>query len=207
MNLIKDKRRIFNYFIGLLLVASGVGLSIKSNLGVSPVSSIPYTITCITGMDVGKATIIFQSFLLLLQILILRKQFPLKNVLQIPAAIVFGTFTSFSTSMIAKIPLPDFFFFRLAMVFVSTMLIALGFHLYVFARLIPLVSEGLIMEISEKYDKKFSSIKLIFEITVVSMSLITCLMVLRNLGSVGLGTIISSVMVGIEMKWIARLSR
>lgn len=207
MNLAKDKRRIFNYFVGLLLVALGVGLSIKSNLGVSPVSSIPYTITCITGLDVGKATIIFQSLLLLLQILILRKQFPLKNVLQIPAAIVFGAFTSFSTSLIAQIPLPDFFLFRLAMVLVSTMLIACGFHLYVFARLIPLVSEGLIMEVAEKYGKKFSSIKLIFDVTVVAISLITCLMVLGNLGSVGLGTIISSVLVGIEMKWISRITR
>ena len=206
MNLTKDKRRIFNYFMGLLLVALGVGLSIKSNLGVSPVSSIPYTITCITSLDVGKATILFQSFLLLLQILILKKQFPLKNILQIPAAIVFGIFTSFSTSMIAQIPLPDFFLFRLAMVLVSTMLIACGFHLYVFARLIPLVSEGLIMEVAEKYGKKFSSIKLIFDVTVVSISLITCLMVLGNLGSVGLGTIISSVLVGIEMKWISRIT-
>lgn len=35
----------------------GIALSVKSNLGVSPVSSIPYTMTCVWGIEMGKATI------------------------------------------------------------------------------------------------------------------------------------------------------
>ena len=35
----------------------GIALSVKSNLGVSPVSSIPYTMTCVWGIEMGKASI------------------------------------------------------------------------------------------------------------------------------------------------------
>lgn len=42
------------YFIGLFIMTLGISMSVKSDFGVSPVSSIPYTITCITGME-GKS--------------------------------------------------------------------------------------------------------------------------------------------------------
>lgn len=51
--------RIPAYVIGLLIMTLGVAISVKSNLGVSPVSSIPYTITCVVGLEMGKATILF----------------------------------------------------------------------------------------------------------------------------------------------------
>ncbi|WP_294587444.1 hypothetical protein [Ruminococcus sp.] len=36
------KVRVPMYFIGLFLMTIGIALSVKSNLGVSPVSSIPW---------------------------------------------------------------------------------------------------------------------------------------------------------------------
>lgn len=42
-------------------------------LGVSPVSSIPYTMTCVWGIEMGKATILFHVGLVLLQIILLRR--------------------------------------------------------------------------------------------------------------------------------------
>ena len=82
--------RIPAYVIGLLIMTLGVAISVKSNLGVSPVSSIPYTITCVVGLEMGKATILFHAVLVLLQILLLRRAFQAKNLLQIFAGILFG---------------------------------------------------------------------------------------------------------------------
>lgn len=41
-NLIK---RLSMYLVGLFIMTIGIALSVKSNLGVSPVSSIPYSMT------------------------------------------------------------------------------------------------------------------------------------------------------------------
>lgn len=48
------KVRIPMYFVGLFLMTIGIAISVKSNLGVSPVSSIPYTMTCVWGIEMGK---------------------------------------------------------------------------------------------------------------------------------------------------------
>lgn len=40
-------RRLINYVIGLFIMTIGIVFSIKSNLGVSPVSTIPYTLTVV----------------------------------------------------------------------------------------------------------------------------------------------------------------
>lgn len=61
----------------------GISMSVKSNLGVSPVSSIPYTITCITGLEMGKATILFHIVLVALQFVILRGAFQIKSLLRL----------------------------------------------------------------------------------------------------------------------------
>ena len=85
--------RLSVYFAGLFVMTIGIALSVKSNLGVSPVSSIPYTMTRVFGIEMGNATIIFHCALVLIQLLILRKNFSLLVLLQIPVGIVFGKFT------------------------------------------------------------------------------------------------------------------
>ena len=47
MNLKNMKIRLPMYLVGLFIMTIGIAISVKSNLGVSPVSSIPYTMTCI----------------------------------------------------------------------------------------------------------------------------------------------------------------
>lgn len=59
--------RITIYILGLFIMTLGISMSVKSDLGLSPVSSIPYTITCITGLKMGKATILFHIGLVVMQ--------------------------------------------------------------------------------------------------------------------------------------------
>lgn len=76
--------------IGLIIMSFGVGLSIRADLGTSPVSSIPYVLNIITGMSVGTTTIIVNVIIVLLQIVLLRKKFRLLQLLQLPVCIAFG---------------------------------------------------------------------------------------------------------------------
>ena len=77
------KIRLVVYLIGLFIMTLGISMSVKSNLGVSPVSSIPYTLTCITGLEMGKATILFHIVLVALQFVILRGAFQIKSLLRL----------------------------------------------------------------------------------------------------------------------------
>ena len=53
--------RLICYFVGLFIMTAGIAISVKSNLGVSPVSSIPYAVTRCWGLEMGKATISLRS--------------------------------------------------------------------------------------------------------------------------------------------------
>ena len=197
--------RIAFYLVGFLVMTFGIALSVKSDLGVSPVTSIPYTITCIAGLDLGLSTIVFHVALVILQIALLRRAFQVKNLLQVPVGVLFGAFTTFSVSVLAFIPTPTDVWAQIVMMLVSTVFVAFGIFLYVPADFIPLAGEGAMLAISQLSKKKFSTVKLAFDISMMVVSLIACLLVLHSLGSVGVGTVIAAVLVGSELKVLTKL--
>lgn len=184
------------YFIGLFVMTIGIALSVKSNLGVSPISSIPYTMTCVWGIEMGKATILFHIILVLIQILLLRKKFKPVQLLQVVIGVVFGYFTTFCNYMVSFLPTPENLGIRIIMVLASTVFVAFGIFLYLPADLIPLAGEGCMQAVSSVTHIEFSKVKIGFDCTMVLVSAITCLTVLHNLGSVGAGTIIAAILVG-----------
>ena len=184
------------YFAGLFIMTIGIALSVKSNLGVSPVSSIPYTITCVWGIEMGKATILFHCVLVLLQIIILRKNFKPTALLQVAVGIVFGYFTTFCNYLAGFLPSTDIIAVRLAMVLLSTVFVALGIFFYLPANVMPLAGEGAMQAVSQVTGIEFSKVKIGFDCTMVIISMVTCLTLLGGLGSVGAGTVIAAVLVG-----------
>lgn len=68
-------RRVVIYIVGLLFLAFGVAFSVNSNLGVSPVNSLPYVVSLITETDMGSCVIVIFGSYILVQILLLRRNF------------------------------------------------------------------------------------------------------------------------------------
>lgn len=193
------KVRIPMYFVGLFIMTIGIALSVKSNLGVSPVSSIPYTMTCVWGIEMGKATIIFHAALVLIQILILRKRFKPINLLQVVVGIVFGYFTTFCNYLATFLPSTDNIAMRIVLMLVSTVFIAVGIFFYLPANLIPLAGEGVMQTVSDVTKIEFSKVKMGFDCSMVIISVITCLICIHSLGSVGAGTVIAAFLVGFNL--------
>lgn len=192
-------RTIF-YIGGLVIMTIGVALSVRADLGVSTISSIPYTMTCVAGIDLGLATIIFSIAMVLVQIILLRKDFKLFNLLQLPVGILFGLFLTVCCTLTVYIPEPENMITQLIMTLVSTVLVAAGVFLYVPAGFIPLAPEGAMLAIAKITKSKFANVKLISDITMVAISLVTCLAVIHELGSVGIGTVLAALLVGTEVK-------
>jgi len=200
-------KRLFTYVLGLFIMTIGIGFSIKSNLGVSPVSSIPYTITLIAGIEMGKATILFHIILILMQIMILRKDFKIKNLSQLLVAVVFGYFTTFSNYLMTFLPTSENYTIRLLLLLISVIFVAVGIFLYLPSNIVPLAGEGVMQAVSQKTRIAFPKVKVSFDTSMVLISGITCLFVLRGLGSVGVGTITSAVLVGTVLSFIMKLFR
>eukprot|EP00833_Pecoramyces_ruminatium_P002106 jgi/Orpsp1_1/1176138/evm.model.c7180000056528.1 len=198
-------KRIVIYFVGLFIMTVGIAVSVKSDLGVSPVSSIPYSMTCIWGVEMGRATILFHSVLVLIQIILLRRNFKIINLTQVLVGIVFGYFTTLCNWLVSFLPPIHNIFIRLVLMLLSTVFIAFGIFLYMPANIVPLAGEGAMKAVSDVTGIDFPKVKVGFDVSMVTISLISCIVLIRGLGSVGVGTIIAAVLVGVILGFITKL--
>ena len=188
--------RIVAYAIGLLILAFGVAFSVNSNLGVSPANSFPYVVSLILNTKMGNCvTVIFICYILL-QILILRKDFQWINLSQILFSTLFGKFVDF-----AKLVLDGFCFptyaGRLLMLAISVVLIAIGISMYMGAKLVNMPTEGLASAIAAKLpNKEFHQTKVMVDCASVGTALILSVCFLGGLQGIREGTIISAIVIG-----------
>ena len=95
-----DYKQVLNNYsiliIGLFIMSFGVALSVRSNLGTTPISCIPYVLSFKFPLSLGTITILFNTLFIIIQILILRSKFPKIQLLQIIVNFIFGYFIDFS---------------------------------------------------------------------------------------------------------------
>ena len=186
------------------MIRKGENMKSKNKIALTPISSIPYTMTVVTGMDLGIATMIFSVIVVLLQILLLRKDYKPINLLQIPIGILFGAFLTVGGKAMNFFPDTANFTLRFIIMLLSTVFVALGVFLYVPAGFIPLAPEGFLLAASRLTKIKFSTVKVVCDIAMVIISFVTCLAAIHSLGSVGIGTIVAAVLVGTEVKLMTK---
>lgn len=162
--------------------------------------------TCIWGIEMGKATILLHCSLVLLQIILLRRNFKPVNLLQVAVGIVFGYFTTFCNWCVSFLPDPDGIMLRVILLLLSVVCIALGIFLYMPPDIMALAGEGTIKAISDVSGMAFAKVKVLFDSSLVALSLAACLLCIGSFGSVGVGTVIAAVLVetvlGFFTKWL-----
>lgn len=187
--------RILIYCLGMFILATGVAFSVNGNLGVSPVNSFPFVVSQILGVQLGTCVTVFFCFLILLQIIILRREFRPINLLQIVFSTIFGYFVDFAKMLLGDFCFPTYFG-QLAMVAISIVFIGLGVMLFMQTDLVPMPMEGLIACVAKKTSKPFPKMKSILDSSVVVIAVILSLVWFRSLLGVREGTIITAILAG-----------
>lgn len=188
------KRLVF-LCLRLIIMAFGVAFSIKAGLGTSPISSVPYVTSEISGLSVGTTTIIMNFIFVLMQIAILRKQYDWFQLLQFPAAILFGTAIDLAQRIIHPIMCSSYFQ-QWIFCILGIFLIAFGVSLEVNADLVTTPGEGIVLSICKITPIKFGNMKMIFDIILVCISIVLSFLFLGELSGVREGTIAAAVFVG-----------
>lgn len=66
----KKINRVLVYIAGLLLLAMGIILNTKTGLGVSPIISVAYSMSVISGWNLGDMTLILYSIFVLIEMIL-----------------------------------------------------------------------------------------------------------------------------------------
>lgn len=91
----KNGYRWLFYILGILILALGLTLNTKANLGVSPIISTAYITSGLTGFSFGDVTFVLYCLFVAAELLLLGKDY--KILLQIPFSIVFTRFLNLFT--------------------------------------------------------------------------------------------------------------
>lgn len=190
----KNINRIVIYICGIFLLALGGVLAIKSNLGASPISSLPLSISKVSRISLGTAAAILFTIYVGIQILILKKDFKKIQLLQIVFAILFGQIMNFF-NIIININI-DNFYSRIFICILSFFITAFGVVFTITANIVPVAPDGLAQVISKKARIDFGKSKIYFDSSVVVLSVSILLVNSKGLEGLGIGTILSALLVG-----------
>ncbi|MBU5490192.1 YczE/YyaS/YitT family protein [Butyricicoccus intestinisimiae] len=202
------ERRIPIYLIGMFLMTIGVNLSVLSGIGVSPIDTLPYIASLISQKSLGLCTTLVFSVYILLQIVILRRRFQWKNLLQIVLSIIFGWFVSLSGALTALLPQHPSYPIQFIYMLCSIVFLGSGIFLYVTADIMSMPADGVALALAEVSGKPMSSCKIIFDCTVVVLTVILSVTQLHNISGVREGTLIAAFGVGMCIRfWEKRMTQ
>jgi len=199
-------RRLPLYLLGNFVLALGVAVAVKSDLGITPVNSIAFVASRIFSVDHGLMTACVYGGYVLIQFAILRKEFHPVNFLQIAVALLFGLFVSVCNRLLS-FPTPEAYWARIALMLASVVVIALGILLYLRADLLPQPAEGLLLAIQKKSRWKLHNVKLFFDCAVVAIAAALGLAAVRHVVGIREGTLIAMLGVGRVMGVLSNFFR
>ena len=198
-------KRYLLLLAGLSIMAFGVAFSIKASLGTSPISSVPFVVSLFTPLTVGTATITMHCVFILMQILILRKDYHLIQLMQLPVAFFFGYLTDFGVWAVHGISC-NTYWQQWIVCLIGILLVAVGVSFEVKAGVVVLAGEGVVLAVCKVLPKiKFGYMKVGFDVTLVVIACILSFVFTGHLQGVREGTVAAALLVGLIAKQLGKL--
>lgn len=190
-------------FVGLAIMALGVSFSIKADLGTSPISSLPYATSVVSGLSVGVTTAIMHGVLILIQIAILRRDYDPFQLLQIPTSLFFSAAIDVAGLALQGVTHASYLQ-QWGLCIVGILLVGVGVALEVASGTVTVPGEGTVLAICKKAPIKFSTMKICFDLTLVVLAVITGLVFVGALVGVREGTLAAALCVGLVARQAQR---
>lgn len=196
-------KRILIFIAGLYCMGLGVALSVIAALGTSPISSFPYVVSEIAPVTVGTVTFIMNFVFLMAQIAILRKDFKLWQILQLPALLVFSVCIDMNILLFSWLP-TDFYVLQVIWMLLGCLILGIGVGLLLLADYVMMPADSLIRILAFVVLKKdFGKVKVTFDVTLVCIAAVTSLIFLHEIVGIREGSLIAALTVGIIARTVA----
>lgn len=181
----------------MFILALGLTLNTKANLGVSPIISVPYSISQITGLNFGDLTFVVYAIFVVVQIII---HIRLKNhkriasdILQLPLSLIFTRLLNIFTVYIQTSQNLGIRFVILTFAIICT---GIGAAMSLSMQIVPNPGDGIVQALAERFDKSVGITKNLFDCINLSITLCISLFIAHQIVGVGIGTVIAVVGVG-----------
>lgn len=201
-------RRYASFVVVLFIIAFGTSLSIRANLGSSPISCPPYVLSLVGGFTMGGYTICMHVFFITAQILLLRKNYQKIQLLQIVVSFLFGFYTDITMWMTSFLQVPYTldpmigYPLRLVELLIGGAILAYGISLEVHCDVLMLAGEGFPLAIAKVVKRDFGKVKMCSDTGLVCVGAVLMLIFFGSWhwDMIGIGTLISMFYVGFMVR-------
>ena len=183
------------FVLGVLINSFGVALITQAALGTSPISSIPYVLSLRFPITLGEFTFILNLVYILGQIVLLRRAFQPIQLLQIAVNVIFSAFIDVSMNLLSWLQ-PDHIAVKLIALILGCAILGVGISIEVAPDVLVVPGEGIVRAMTQVSGKRFGSVKVFFDCTLVAIALILSFLFFHGLNGLGLGTVISALIIG-----------
>ncbi|MGO1543830.1 MAG: YczE/YyaS/YitT family protein [Gulosibacter sp.] len=198
--------RYLTFLLGLFVMSIGIALSVYALIGTTPISAIPLVLSYATPWSLGAYTVGINVVLLIAQILLLRRRFELIQLLQVPAAFVFGAACDFSVWLLRGLDgvAEGNYAIQMGLSLAGSVVLGIGVWLQVTPRVLTLAGDGISVALATVTKRPFSTVKIMVDSTLVAIAVILSLVLLSGLNGVREGTVIAAVLVGYVVRLLQR---
>ena len=197
------KRYLF-FVAGLFVNSLGISLITKAEMGTSPISSIPYTLSIGFAPSLGMFTLFYSLLLICLQLVILRSRFPKEYWLQIPVSLGFSYFIDLTMGMLDFLN-PQGYLWQLVSLLIGCVVLGVGVFMEMAANVVMLPGECTVQAISYTLHTDFGKSKVAVDMTMALVAAVLGLVMYQELAGVREGTFISALLVGFLARTFQRL--
>lgn len=195
--------------VSLYLMTLGVVLCVKSCLGSSVISSLPFVfslagaVSCVPAWTIGGYTIAMNFLLVVCQVLILRRRFEPMQLFQLVIGFVFGwliDLNMFLTSGLECTTLPSQLLAQLA----GCTVMGIGIAFEVRCGSVTMPGEGISIVISQVTRRPFAKVKIGVDTVLVLLAVGGCYLFFGSWqwNVIGIGTLFAMVYVGLVVRFI-----
>lgn len=183
------------FVLGVLLNSFGVALITKAALGTSPISSVPYVLSFQFSPSFGQMTFLVNMLFILGQALLLRRGFRPIQLLQIVVNVIFSACIDGSMALLTWLE-PAGLAGELAALTLGCAVLGLGISIEVAPGVLMVPGEGVVKAIAQTTGLRFGSIKVAFDVSLITSACLLSFLFLHRLQGLGLGTVVSALIVG-----------
>ena len=197
---VKIKRFILRLLIfcaGLVVLSLGIDLNTKTQLGISPINSVPFNVHKLTGLPLWVCVYVLYLLFILMQWLLLKKDFHPVQFLQIGTSFVCSILIQFFDDRLPLLTTPVSQYLVLVLAVVLT---AIGSALTAGMHLTPNPGEGAAVAIGAALKKDFALGKNVLDLGCVVASVAITLIFAGKIMNIGIGTLVSMLFTGRVVK-------
>lgn len=197
----------------LFLMTLGVAVCVRSMLGSSVISVLPYVFTsagaenssAIPAWSIGQYTYIMNVLLVIGQIVVLRRRFELVQLFQLLIGFVFGSFIDINMYLTGWL-MPVALWQKALVQFAGCSILGVGIACEVRCGSVTMPGEGFPVAVSRVTGMEFPKVKIIVDISLVCLGVAACYCFFGawQWHIVGVGTLFAMVYVGAVVRTLSR---